>query len=210
MNSNKKKKDLDITLPCIILVILFFLNLIGTSLSRILFYVTFFIFLAIIYKFIVQKLFNGKANFNSDSLLIYCLHFFPLALVLVVEGKFFQNKILYGIIALIVILIYSLYFWVIYFARCIKVIIDIKQDKYLFGVRAIKSILTSVLVWLSGTVVILYLSPQNNDFKVIYQLVNILINFTYPFIDMYIYVRSLLDKYMEDNSNPIKIKSHSD
>ena len=166
MNSNKKEKVSVITLLCIFLVILFFLNLIGTNLSRILFYVTFLIFLAIIYGYTVRKLFNGKTDFDFDSLYIYCLHFFPLTLVLVVEGKIFQNKILYGIIALIVILIYSLYCWAIYLFRCINAINDIKQDKHVFYMKAIKSMLASLLVCLSGTVVIFSLSPQNAGFKV--------------------------------------------
>lgn len=211
MNLNKKKV-LTTASAAIFTVILAFLYMLKTKylLSNTLVYFTAFLILTSALVYIIVDLFNGKLEFDLDSLSIFCLHFFPLTLVLVVEGLYSQPSTLYGITAIIVIFFYSLYFWFIYLFRCINALNDIKQNKHVFCMKAIKSILASLLVCLSGTVVILSLSPKNTVLKVIYQIVNIIVNTTYPFIDMYIYVRSKLDKYMEDNKKPIQIKSHSD
>lgn len=205
MNLNKKKV-LATASAAIFTVILAFLYMLKTKylLSNTLVYFTAFLILTSALVYIIVDLFNGKLEFDLDSLSIFCLHFFPLTLVLVVEGLYSQPNTLYGITAIIVIFFYSLYFWFIYLARCINALNDIKQNKHVFCMKAIKSILASLLVCLSGTVVILSLSPKNTVLKVIYQIVNIIVNTTYPFIDMYIYVRSEIDEFDKQEKNEIE------
>lgn len=208
MNLNNKKKIVGTLLGItfIFSVILFFMNKVTTGyllILLILLYVLAWIYIYLLF-------FNGEESFNSYSLFLYIAYIAPLAVLLVPKWIVTQDKFEFGFIAVGIIGICSLCLWGIYFARCRKVIIDIKQDKYLFLARAIKSILTSVLVWLSGVVIILSHFAQNGDKKIAYEIFNILINTAFSFIDMYTYVRSTLNKHMKDSNIPIKIKSHSD
>ena len=160
--------------------------------------------------------FNGKEKFNKDSLFIcLCciLPLVPLIFYIIYEAclKKTQEYLKhYTNYSAVVIILLSFYFWIIYLYRCREVIIEIKTDEYLFFIKMFKSMLGAVLVCFSADIIINSLLEQDSITKSIYQVVNIFVNAMYPFADMYTYVRSKLDKYMEDNNNPIKIKSHTD
>lgn len=212
MNSNNKKiVGMLIGITFIFIIILAYMNKIITSYLLIYSLLVLSIFLYVLaWIYISLRLFNDEKNFNRCSLAIYILYIAPLILILLLKWDGVQNKSIYAIISIMVIFICSLCLWVIYFACCIKVITDIKQDKFLFLLTVSKSILASLLVGFSGHIIILSHFGKNDDNTIVYQLFNIVINATYPFIDMYTYVRSKLNKHMKDNNIPIKIKSHSD
>lgn len=167
-------------------------------------------------QIIKMAYFNGKEKFNKDSLFIcLCciLPLVPLIFYIIYEACFKKTQEYlkqYTNYSAIVIILLSFYFWIIYLYRCREVIIEIKKDECLFFIKMVKSMLGAVLVCFSATIIISSLLEQDSMTKSIYQVVNIFVNAMYPFMDMYTYVRSKLDKYREDNNNPIQIKSYSD
>lgn len=96
--------------------------------------------------------------------------------------------------SLIVIILLSFYFWIIYLLRCRRAIIEIRGDNSLFIIKMVKSMGSAVLVCALASI-IFELSSEKEIIKSIYQVVNIFVNAMYPFIDMYTYVRSEIDKF---------------
>lgn len=64
-----------------------------------------------------------------------------------------------------------------------------------------KPIVLATLVCFSSSIAILFLPVKSNIIKVIYQVLNTSLNLIYPFIDMYTYVRSELNKFIEESKN---------
>lgn len=134
---------------------------------------------------------NKKEEFNKDSLKINSVY---LILLLVLIGEISNYTIFYGFIAVLYIFLFSMFEWIAYFFRCIKVINELKKDRYLFIMKMIKSMLSSSLVFWSGTIIIFSLFSQD-CWKTIFQVFNMLINSCFPLIDMYTYVRSEIDTF---------------
>ena len=180
----------------------------ATLLIAILVLLTFFL------KLVNLVFFKGKLKerFNETSLFM-CLGstvtLAPLVLFLliIVIGKAKIDKDLKTqvVIATLIIVGTSIISWIVYLIFCRKVIKEIKTDSILFLTKMIWSMLTAIFVCFSSTVVILLLSKKDSNMTVLYQLLNICINAFSPLIQMYIYVRKeldkFLDKFIEENKN---------
>ncbi|MCT6890395.1 MAG: hypothetical protein M3Z87_12225 [Lactobacillus sp.] len=152
------------------------------------------------YSWDIYLICSEEKNFNKSSLYIFFAYFVPLFLLLCLEEpKLGKNEIFYGIIAIALIFPCSIFGWLAYFARCIKMINKIKRERFLFSMKSIKSMLSSLLVFFSGTIVILSLFGQNFSIKIWVQIFSLVINSIFPLIDMYTYVHSELDKYLKEN-----------
>ena len=160
--------------------------------------------------FIKEQCFNENKRFNSDSLRIcfYCIFISIPLIFYLFEGELIKNfqKYFktYANFSAIIIILLSIYFWGFYYSRCKKAITEIGGDNYLFILNVAKSVLTAVLIFLSAilfigsfpdsTVTGLLPKKQNNN-KLVYQVINLFVNAMYPFIDMYVYVRSEIDEF---------------
>ncbi len=150
---------------------------------------------------LIITFFNKKEEFNKDSLGLCSALFFPLSqlffVLIIGKGKKGVDKLLKEnvVFTVILILLFLLYFWLIYLFRCKIVIDEIQKNWYIFLVKMIKPMLSAVLVCLSATIIINSLLGQDGIKKLIYQVINIIINSIYPFIDMYTYVRSEIDEF---------------
>ncbi|RMC50147.1 hypothetical protein F5ESL0263_03805 [Lactobacillus sp. ESL0263] len=158
------------------------------------------LFISIIFLLQVAY-FNKKEQFNKDSLYIFLscnIPLFLLSIVLVIVAifpdthKFLKDLAFFSAF---IIIILSIYFWIIYLWRCNKTIVEIRKDKYLFSIKMIRLMLNATLVCFSATVIIRFLPNKQIVLKSVYQVINVLINAMYPFIDMYVYVRSEIDKF---------------
>lgn len=167
---------------------------------------------------------NKRFNSDSLRICSYCIIPLVLLVFYLNIGRFFLKnfqkyfKINSSFSAIIAILL-SIYFWFFYLFRCRKAIIEIGSDKYLFYSKAGKSMLAAALIFFSATlfidsftsstiskitisfsekynIVISRLFPEKqNNFKLLYQVINLFVNAMYPFIDMYVYVRSEIDEF---------------
>ena len=149
--------------------------------------------------------FNEKKKFNIDSVYICSISTF-LTILLILPILFFGTKVKqelknYVIVATVINFFTTFYFWIIYFLRCKKVITEINRDLYIFIWKMFKPIVLATLVCFSSSIAILFLPVKSNNIKVIYQVLNTSLNLIYPFIDMYTYVRSELDKFIEESKN---------
>jgi len=150
---------------------------------------------------LIITFFNKKEEFNKDSLGLCSALFFPLSqlffVLIIGKGKKGVDKLLKKNVAfaVILILLFLLYFWLIYLFRCKIVIDEIQKNWYIFLVKMIKPMLSAVLVCLSAAIIINSLLGQDGIKKLIYQVINIFINSIYPFIDMYTYVRSEIEEF---------------
>ena len=145
--------------------------------------------------------FNKKEQVNKDSLYIFLscsIPLFLLSIVFVIVAIFPDTHEFlkdFAFLSAFIIIILSIYFWLIYLWRCTKTIVEIRKDEYLFSVKMIKLMLNATLVCFSATVIICFLPNEQIVLKSIYQVINVLINAMYPFIDMYVYVRSEIDEF---------------
>lgn len=143
---------------------------------------------------------NGMKNFNKDSFCICLCCILPLVPLIfyIIYGTCIKKMKgflkYYPKYSLIVIIFLSFYFWIIYLFRCRRAIIEIRGDNSLFIIKMVKSMGSAVLVCVSASI-IFELSSEKEIIKSIYQVVNIFVNAMYPFIDMYTYVRSEIDKF---------------
>ena len=167
---------------------------------------------------------NKRFNSDSLRICSYCIIPLVLLVFYLNIGRFFLKnfqkyfKINSSFSAIITILL-SIYFWFFYLFRCRKAIIEIGSDKYLFYSKAGKPMLAAALIFLSATlfidsftsgtiskitisfsekynIVISRLLPEKqNIFKLLYRVINLFVNAMYPFIDMYVYVRSEIDEF---------------
>ena len=134
---------------------------------------------------LIITFFNEKEKFDRDSLGLCSLVLFPLAqlfFVLVIgKGKKVVDKLLkeHVVFAVISILLFLMYFWLIYLFRCKIVIDDIKENWHLFLVEMIKPMLSAVLVCFSAAIIIDSLLGQDSIKKLIYQVINIIINYNH-------------------------------
>ena len=160
---------------------------------------------------LISAYFNKKEQFNKDSLYIFLcclLPLVPLPLETIIVAVFPDTyKYLkdFAIFSAVIIIVLSIYFWIIYLWRCNKTIVEIKKDKYLFSVKMIRLMLNATLVCLSATVIIYFLPNTHNVLKSIYQVFNVFINAVYPFIDMYVYVRSEIDEFDKQEEEKEKL-----
>lgn len=99
---------------------------------------------------------------------------------------------------------YTAWGWCLYLNFCIRVLSSINIKCSVFVATTVKAILIAIVAWLA-----LY-KDSETDKNVIINFFVSYISLCYPLLDMYKYVRLEIDKYMEDNYNPIQIKSHSD
>jgi len=154
--------------------------------------------------------FNKNEQFNKDSLYIFLsclLPLVPLPLETIIGAVFPDtHKYLkdFATFSAVIIIVLSLYFWIIYLNRCIKAIVEIRKDKFFFSIKMIRLMLNAILVCFSATVIIWFLPNKQIVLKSIYQVVNVFINAMYPFIDMYTYVRSEIDEFNKEEKNEIE------
>ena len=159
---------------------------------------------------LIITFFNEKEKFDRDSLGLCSLILFPLGqlffVLIIGKGKKGMDELIkeHVVLAVISILLFLMYFWLIYLFRCKIVIDEIKKNWHLFLVKMIKPMLSAVLVCFSAAIIIDSLLEQDGIKKLIYQVVNIIINSFYPFIDMYIYVRSEIDKFDKQEKEKYK------
>lgn len=174
--------------------------------SNLLFFISYFIFLIPVYVIIYIFLVSKTNNFNKITcwvLGLFAFMQFPFIIYMVSSMvnkiiKVKQNFFLLVPAMLILVLwvfIHSIYLWVFYLCVCKKILTEINQGVFLFFVKVIWSIITSVLVFCSGTIFIMLFKKGDSDFSIIYQALNIFINIINPFIEMYTYVREKLDEF---------------
>lgn len=99
---------------------------------------------------------------------------------------------------------FILLIWSIYLDFCIRALSSINVKCSVFVATATKTILIALVAWLA-----IYKDSGTGKNRII-SFTASCISLWYPIIDMYKYVRLELDKYIEDNNNPIQIKSHTD
>lgn len=174
------------------------------------------VLLLIIYSFILHySYFNEKENFDKDSIHIWGSYFIPILFLISITffGLSIKASLIYlkdfTIFSFKMIFIIWIYFLIIYFFRCKKVITEIRKDKHLFIGKMIESTLNTFLVFVAATVFVISF-PGDNNVKVklpfgiqnyvslIYQLLNISINSIILFIDMFSYVRSEIDEFNKE------------
>ena len=146
---------------------------------------------------LISAYFNKNEQFNKDSLHIFLcclLPLVPLLLEMFIPDTYKYLKD-FAIFSAVIIIVLSIYFWIIYLWRCNKTIVEIRKDKYLFSIKMIRSMLGAILVFFSATLVIWSLPNEQIIFKIPCQVVNVFVNAMYPFIDMYVYVRSEIDEF---------------
>lgn len=200
---NKIKKVKWDTLGIILIVISFLAPILIKSdfILKILFPIETILCLFFVTGILVITFFNKKEKFDRDSLGLCSLVLFPLTqlffVLIIGKGKKGVDKLLkeHVVFTVISILLFLMYFWLIYLFRCKIVIDEIKKNWYLFLVKMIKPMLSAILVCFSAAIIIDSLLGQDGIKKLIYQVINIIINSFYPFIDMYTYVRSEIDKF---------------
>lgn len=200
---NKIKKVKWDTLGIILIVISFLAPILIKSdfILKILFLIETILCLFFVTGILVITFFNKKEKFDRDSLGLCSLVLFPLTqlffVLIIGKGKKGVDKLLkeHVVFTVISILLFLMYFWLIYLFRCKIVIDEIKKNWYLFLVKMIKPMLSAILVCFSAAIIIDSLLGQDGIKKLIYQVINIIINSFYPFIDMYTYVRSEIDKF---------------
>lgn len=174
--------------------------------SNLLFYISYFIFLLSFYVIFYIFLFFITSNFNKITcclLGLFAFIQFPFIIRVVISMvnsivKVKQNSSLLVPSMLILVLwvfIHSIYLWVFYLCVCKKILTKINQGVFLFFTKVIWSVITSVLVFCSGTIFIMLFKKGDNVFSIIYQALNIFINTINPFIEMYTYVREKLDEF---------------
>jgi len=129
------------------------------------------------------------------SMLFLCLIVWFLEKVKIIKGSIWLFVIFFSYIAWI---------WIIYFSFCIRLLNSIDVECSVFIAISIKTILIAITAWLA-----IYRESQAVKYFDI-NLIIYSISLLYPILDMYKYVRLELNKYMEDNNNPIQIKSHLD
>lgn len=172
---------------------------------------------------IKEDFFNDNKRFNGDSkrICLYCVIPSVLLIIFLGTGRFFiKNFPKYfkpnSSFSAIIIILLSICFWRIYYSRCKKAIIEIGEDECLFKLKVAKSELTAALIFFSAAffiesfnnnqitvyfhekynIVIYSLIPEKQNFlKLLYRVINICVNSMYPFIDMYVYVRSKIDEF---------------
>ena len=200
-------------------------NLLHISLQIILILLVFTEIVVVVFSslLIKKQCFNENKRFNSDSLRIcsYCIIPLVLLVFYLNIGKFFLKNFqkyfeINSSFSAIIAILLSIYFWFFYLFRCRKAIIEIGSDKYLFNCKAGKSMLAAALIFFSAAffiesfnnnqitvyfhekynIVIYSLIPEEQNFlKLLYRFINICVNSMYPFIDMYVYVRSEIDEF---------------
>lgn len=156
--------------------------------------------LELITYFIHIQYFNEMDQFDKDSKYICSLIFIPpvtlfffLILGKCTAGaeKFIGS---YAIFSVIAVIFFLFYFWLIYLYRCKKVIDDINKNWHVFLMKMIKPMSSAVLLCISIAVII-NLSLGPSDKKLIYQMIDIILSSSFPFIGMYVYVASEIDEF---------------
>ena len=145
--------------------------------------------------------FNSWKEFNSDTLYIFSsyilLESFLLVCIHILSTKYrvfgnYVHEIFHYSLSLF--LVNALYFWIIYYWRCLETIKELNKDKYIFFASSAKLILGAILVWCSSTKII---ESFDEDINTVYYIINILVNFCYPLIGMYTCVCSEINKSNE-------------
>lgn len=174
--------------------------------SNLLFYISYFTFLLSCYVIFYIFLFSITSNFNKITCWVpslFAILQFPFIIYMTIRMvkkiiKVKQNFSLLVpdmLILVFWVFIHSIYLWVFYLCICKKILTEINQGVFLFFAKVIWSIITSVLVFCSGTIFIMLFKKGDKDFSIIYQALNIFINIINPFIEMYTYVREKLDEF---------------
>lgn len=163
---------------------------------------------------IMRKVFfNSWEKFNLDTICLFItyvlLEVFLIICMILLSYKhktflYYVREIFHYI--LYVVLLNSSYFWFIYYHRCLETIQELNKDIYVFFASSAKLMLGAILVWWSSTKIIESFK-NNTDYE--YYVFNILINFSYPLIGMYTYVRSEINKFDEQKFEMDK-KEHSE
>ena len=150
-------------------------------------------------KLVYLSYFNGIEQFDRDSKFICTLGLFGFVIlnsIILLLGNEVTKQVKKSSVDIsLIILLLSLYIWIIYLIRCRKVISEINKDWHLFLAKMVKSMVTATLVCFSGIMIIMWLSKKYNITKVFYQIIFTTINLNYPLLDMYAYVRSEIDDF---------------
>lgn len=136
-------------------------------------------------------------TFNTVIAFILVLTMFVLPLYFFPDSELFSY---YSFVSFS----YLVWVWCVYLNFCIRVLNSINVKCSVFVATTVKAILIAIVAWLA-----LY-KDSGIDKNRIISFTASYISLCYPIIDMYKYVRLELDKYIEDNNNPIQIKSYSD
>lgn len=169
----------------------------------------------ICFFFLVNAVILNKNQNKRDYLHIFTtitirsILFFVVALTLgivsfyfILKTKNFKERPLWFSYFYFTAISYTAWVWCVYLNFCIRVLNSINVKCSVFVATTVKAILIAIVAWLA-----LYKDSGTDN---IISFTASYISLCYPIIDMYKYVRLELDKYMKDNNNPIKIKSHSD
>ena len=171
----------------------------------------------ICFFFLVNAVILNKNQNKRDyphiftTITIRSILFFVVALTLgivffyfILKTKNFKERPLWFSYFYFTAISYTAWVWCVYLNFCIRVLSSINVKCSVFVAITVKSILIAIVAWLA-----LYKNSGIDKNRII-SFIASYISLCYPIIDMYKYVRLELDKYIEDNNNPIQIKSYSD
>ena len=152
-------------------------------------------------------LFNEKYRFSKDTILIVIIYAIMLIPVIYMLTVLFPaaKKIGFAstkhstLVTVFMIFLISVYCWILYLEGCKKIIAEINKDVLLFSVKIIWSMASTVLLFFSVAVLIWLFEEKDTILSLIYQVINVLINSITPFVEMYVYVREELNKYIEND-----------
>lgn len=216
MNSYKRKQFSPTAVLVIISCVLFGVSVFLTksnhqrlvkSVGALIMWLSILLYLLAILLFFKVRLFNEKYRFSKDTsfiviiyaiMLIPVIFTFPLLFSAAKKIGFASAK--HSTLATIyMIFLISVYCWILYLEGCKKIIAKINKDVRLFSVKIIWSMASTVLLFSSVALLIGLFEEKDTILSLIYQVINVLINSITPLVEMYVYVREELNKYIEND-----------
>ena len=189
LEKNTKGRTLDVYNTSKIMILLFICLLIGFSIAI---------------NLLIIKANNYKEKFTKFTIISVTFYCFILALILIITFMLLNSDIIINDSEKILSMLISSYYilivfiCVLYFSFCIRVLNSINVKYSIFITTSVKTMLIAVAAWL-----VIYRHAQTTiDYSV-----NILISFfslLYPILDMYIFVRSEIDKFNKQEKEKYK------
>ena len=170
-----------------------FLKLIKISPKMSYLFFMFFALLWVIFTICITY-YNEVEKFNKDTINLFSFYIFVGALLFAILLLSNNYKVISTSAQAIsnVFLISGLILWAIYYFRCLKTIRELNKDTSDFFAKSLVLVLNALLVWWASKEVFRAIDVKTDY---IYQFFNILINFSYPLIGMFTYVRPEIDEF---------------
>jgi len=185
----KKCKDLIIIqILGLILLIIAFNNWLTNTIGGVIFGAAIILFCYFIIKFILQLFYKYTKILNKFTILAITYYSVGMIIFLLIIKYILSLRYKFNESYLFPIFLYAACCWTVYLTFCIKVLKSINIACSLFVATTAKAILIAIVAWMA---------VYNNSKSSLYiNYVSIGISFSYPILDMYIYVRSEINKYI--------------